>query len=360
VVVGCVVVGAADAQVRVRRRATRSDTASTQTVTEIRISDRGIHVDTEGDTVVAGGRVTIGPTSIEVEDGGSGMVKMFANARVEKDKHVVGEVVTVFGDIEIEGEVSGDVVAVMGSVKLGPEAIVDGDVVAVGGGIERHPSSQVQGDTVGISLLPLLTWGLPTVPVVVVTLIVAWAFSLFVGWLVNVIFPERFVNIAVTSSRRSGASFLLGVLSGPLCFLVMLLLFITLIGIPLAFLLPPLFVVASYIGQLAATYVLGCRLLPGRRSPEEGRNLIPALAAGAGLILALFLVGVVLAVFPGLGRVIALFFSAVGALLLLGITAIGTGAVILSRGGSRAPGGPAISSAAVPVPPLSAEPQPAP
>ena len=45
-------------------------------------------------------------------------------------------VVTVFGSSRIDGHVTGNVVAVCGSLTLGPRAAVDGDMVAILGRIE--------------------------------------------------------------------------------------------------------------------------------------------------------------------------------------------------------------------------------
>jgi hypothetical protein len=57
----------------------------------------------------------------------------------------VEDAVAVFGSITVEGEVTGDVTAVLGSVTLGPRAIVRGDVTAVGGRIDAHPDARVLG-----------------------------------------------------------------------------------------------------------------------------------------------------------------------------------------------------------------------
>src|SRR5262245_47077057 len=193
-----VIVGGAHV-VLARTRHTTAVRDSGDVVRTIRISDRGIHVDVgTGDTVYAGGRVRIHPTRIEVDDGGTGVVRIFSDAWVEKGKNVDGDVVAVFGSAHVDGEVSGDVVSVFGSVKLGPTAIVDGDVVSVGGQVDRSPGAQIQGDSVGLGFLPLLTWGLPAVPVIIVTLLAGWAFSVFLAWIVTLLFPERFVRIAAT------------------------------------------------------------------------------------------------------------------------------------------------------------------
>ena len=52
---------------------------------------------------------------------------------VNEGEEVTGQVVAVLGSVRINGEVGDQVVAVLGTVELGPKAVVHGDVVTVGG-----------------------------------------------------------------------------------------------------------------------------------------------------------------------------------------------------------------------------------
>ncbi len=86
------------------------------------------------------------------------VVAIFGNSVVEGD--VSGEVVAILGDVAVNGTaqeavavlgnvhiagvVRGDVVAVLGSVQLGPNARVEGEVVSILGTVERAPGSVVQ------------------------------------------------------------------------------------------------------------------------------------------------------------------------------------------------------------------------
>ena len=56
--------------------------------------------------------------------------------------------------------------AVFGSVRLGPNAKVSEDAVSVGGELDTAEGSQVGGESVSIGFLPLLSLGLPAIPVV--------------------------------------------------------------------------------------------------------------------------------------------------------------------------------------------------
>jgi hypothetical protein len=78
-------------------------------------------------------------------------VRIFGNAVVNEGEEITGEVVAVLGSVRIDGEVGQQVVAVLGSVDLGPTAIVRGDVVTVGGRLRRAPGAQVQGTITEVS-----------------------------------------------------------------------------------------------------------------------------------------------------------------------------------------------------------------
>jgi hypothetical protein len=120
--------------------------------------------------------------------------------------------------------------------------------------------------------------------------------------------------------------------SGPLVCMATMVLLVTVVGIPIAVFLPFAYVAVLYVGQLAATYVLGCKLT--RRRLGSGGVTAP-LVAGALLVASIFGFGVILWDTPGIVRTVALFFLMVGALLVVGLTTIGAGAFLLSRAGTR-------------------------
>jgi cytoskeletal protein CcmA (bactofilin family) len=294
---------------------------------EISISSTGS--DSDSSRITIRGDIEAGPIVVRSE--GSGIVRLFSDAEVGRGERVEGDVVAVFGSVRVDGEVSGSVVAVFGSVDLRSEAVVRGDAVAVGGAIREDPGARVSGDTVQAGFLPL-TLGLPGLPVVLSGIVLAWLVTLFFGWAAAALFPLRLTRVAVTSSQRTAASLAIGVASGPLMLVTMLMLMVTVVGIPIAVFLPLVFVAVAYLGQIAATCVLGCKLT--RRRPEDGRIMGPLLS-GSLLVASVFGFGAILWETPGMVRTVALFFVMLGVLLVLGLSAIGTGAILLSRGGSR-------------------------
>ena len=91
-----------------------------------------------------------------------GIVRFGGNVTVEKDERVAGEVVVmggtarILGTIEdelvviggtadVQGTVEGDVSVVGGTLKLGPQSVVEGDVSVAGGSVQREPGARVDG-----------------------------------------------------------------------------------------------------------------------------------------------------------------------------------------------------------------------
>jgi hypothetical protein len=79
-------------------------------------------------------------------------VRVFGDVVVREGERVSGQAVAVLGSARIDGEVGDQVVAVLGSVDLGPRAVVNGDVVTVGGRLHRAPGAQVRGAVTEVSL----------------------------------------------------------------------------------------------------------------------------------------------------------------------------------------------------------------
>lgn len=301
------------------------------TTISVTTSKSGSDTTSQGDSsgITIRGDFDAGP--IVVRGDGNNIVRLFSDARVGPGERVDGDVVAVFGSVRVEGEVTGSAVAVFGSLDLRRGAVVRGDAVSVGGGLHEGEGSHVSGQTVQVGFMPL-TLGLPGLPVVLATIVLGWLVSLFFGWAAAALFPVRLARIAVTSSRRTAASLAIGIVSGPLMLVSTLLLIVTVIGIPIALFMPLVYLGVVYGGQLAATYVLGCKLT--RRRLGEGGVTMPMIA-GSVLVASIFFLGSILWETPGMVRTFALFFMLVGVLLVVGLSLIGTGAFFLSRAGSR-------------------------
>ena len=314
----------------------------------IKVGRHGVTVETrengEDESVVVGGDDSGHGTAIVVNTGDAGLVRLFADAHVPAGKTIPGDVVAVFGSVDVGGTVEGDVVAVFGSVRLRGGADVQGDAIAIGGVLDQPAGAHVSGQSVAIGLLSP-GWGVPTLATLLTVVLLGWLVTLILGWLLALLVPERMLRIGSTASRHSAGSFFLGLLSAPLFVIALVLLAITVVGIPFALLLLFVYPLAIWAGQIAGSYVLGCKIL--RRRPGEGGLMGPILA-GTFLVALCFGLGAGFAVPEGLPRTLSLFFTLLGVLLVVGLSIIGTGALILSRVGSRpaqsapAPGGAAV------------------
>ncbi len=317
----------------------------------IRVGRHGITVVSSDSESTVVGEGAAPRHAIVVDTGDAGLVRVFADATVPAGETIQGDVVAVFGSVDVAGSVAGDAVAVFGSVRLHPGAKVEGDAVAIGGVLDHPAGAQVGGQSVALGFF-LPGWGPPTLRVLLSIVFVGWLGTLFVAWMAALLFPERMLRIGGTASRHTAGSFFLGLLSAPLFVIALVILGITLIGIPFAILLFFIYPLAIWIGQIAASYVLGCKLL--RRKPGEG-GLMGPIAMGTLLVGLLFVAGAAFAIPEGPARTLSLFFTLLGMLLMVGLSIIGTGALILSRVGSRSSEA-GLPPASAPTPALSTPP----
>jgi hypothetical protein len=309
--------------------------AAARHVDRVRISDHGVEVVRSGDRDTlahgsAGSDTDFTDGGIEVNDRGDALVRVFGDIHVPRGKRVSDDVVAVFGSIDVEGEVEGDVVAVLGSVHVRKGAMIHGQAVSVGGAIEQEEGATINGETVSVGFFPV-PWGVPALPLTLSAIAAGWVTAVFSGWIFALVFPTRLVRIATTASRRTGTSLLLGFVSLPGFVAALVLLMVTVVGIPLAFLLPFAYILLVYGGQLVATYVLGCKLI---RRPLGAPGLVWPIVAGSLLVALFFMLGAVLFAAHGMSRPLGLFSGLLGALLVMGLTAIGTGAFLLSKLGN--------------------------
>ena len=297
-----------------------------------------------------GGTATIdiepGP-NIRIDHSGDAVVRLFSDAHVGRDERIDGDVVAVFGSVDVDGEVMGSVVSVFGVVRLGPEARVEQDVVSVGGGIDAAPSARILGESTSIGFLPL-TLGLPGLSILISMVVLGWLMTLLFGWLFQLLFPAQLSRAAEISVRRSVASFALGLASGPIALIGFFLLCLTVIGVPVAILALFAYPVLVYMGQIVGLHVLGARLT--RQSAPAARPL-QALIMGSLFVALFFALGPFLWQFGGALRSVAVFLSLLGVVVLLILSLLGTGALLLSRFGNTTAAGPAAAPSPEPAAP---------
>jgi len=286
-------------------------------------------------------------------------VRVGGSVKVERDEVVDGAVVAVLGSVAIDGEVRDDVVAVAGDIRLGPDANVHGDVTVVGGKLDIDRKAHVGGrvneigfDVPRIQLRPFGRWGWPFHP------FRSWwsspSVNLFVVLLRMLLFGLLSLVLAVAApgalgrvERRVAADpwkcGLVGLMAQllfvPLLVLTVVILAVSIIGIPLLLLIP--FALLALLFAL----LIGFAGVAGRvgRWVQERFGLPPqsrvtALVVGLGAIWALSLVGHVVALGGWAVWGLAAIFSAIGFLVEYLAWTVGFGAALLTRFGTRPSG----------------------
>jgi hypothetical protein len=204
--------------------------------------DRGVSWGGSGGAGGVGEDVTIGPD--ETYDGD--VVCVRGHARIEG--HVNGNVTVVLGTLDLSGAVSGDVVTVLSGSKLAPSTVVEGDLTNVAGSLERSGAT-ITGHVVNIPVgIPSLGLGPRWGPGASIFYGIFFWWKLFALFL---FFVCALVLAALVPDR-------IRLISEEVP--VQVFLTITLIGIPLAFLLFLSFTVLKWLAMCGIFHQLGWRI----------------------------------------------------------------------------------------------------
>ncbi|ATB39933.1 hypothetical protein CYFUS_005381 [Cystobacter fuscus] len=249
--------------------------------------------------------------------------------------HVNEDAVVFGGNLEISGRVEGDAHAFGGNVVLGPDAKVEGDVSAFGGSVIKQEGAKVEGRTesfgganIGRMVAGEIKDSIKEVKKErdaerdsggrFASFLLTFALLFGMGFLGQLFFPARMKALGAeirAEPARSGAVGLLGALA---LVPALVMLSITVIGIPLALALIVVVPVLTGWGFTAVASELGSRLpLPRGRKTQ-------AMVLALGLLVLLLV-----------GRIPVL-----GSMVMLAATLVGLGAVIRTRFGHRPQGFP--------------------
>jgi hypothetical protein len=231
---------------------------------------------------------------------------------------VDGNAVALGGDVDVRGHVGGSVRAEGGNVVLHATAVVDGDATAVGGRVQREPGASVGGRGALPSPPPTVPsvpgppspgpevpspptpWWLPGLFAGAFLMFKSlfWLFPLFLlaafvgtAWLLAMLFPRVITRLAALLERDPVMALGAGLLGWPLAAMVAVLLIFSVVGIPLAFLIPVALFAVVQLGTTAVALVVGQRI---RRSGP-----VQEVIVGAVILAVVFSI-------PGLGGLVAL------------------------------------------------------
>lgn len=240
-------------------------------------------------------------------------IRLGENIVVAEDETTTDALVAIAGSITIDGRAESDVVAVGGSVRLGPKAVVRGDVTAVGGRVTSQAGAEVRGRINEITFPHAGTWRGP---------IVEWR---GIDWGIG-----RWLALAGTMLRAGVILFLVALIAGiarapaeaagrrvaaapwaalfvgvgvqvlfvPAMVALVAALLISIVGIPLLVLVPFVMFGAlalAFVGFAAVAMRVGSIVAPRMESPGA---VAPALL-GALVLMGVTLVARAIALAPG-------------------------------------------------------------
>lgn len=299
-----------------------------------------------GDKVSLAGGVTIEEDEVAQE-----VVVIAGPLRVHGE--IEGGAVVVGGNAYIEGTVGRELMVVGGNAYLGPESVVEGDInIMAGGRVHQEPGAEVRGRINELGVIgPLFGDGDDDVdfdfrprfsPFRWFSDVLGSLFGLVTLGLLAclvVLFGQRAVagveETLTSDPWRSGAAGLLfQILFVPLLVIVILLLAVSIIGIPLLLLVP-----FALLGLLLAGFVgfVGVALRLGRMASSRLGNPVTSPYLGVAIGIVLLDIWMVLAEaldlpFLGFFSVLSFVF---GILVLYAAFTFGSGALLMRIGSRR-------------------------
>jgi hypothetical protein len=298
-------------------------------------------------------------------------VRVGGNISVAEDERVTGAVVAVAGSITVNGRVQQDVVAVGGNVHLGRRAEVRGDVVVVGGTVERDPGAVVQGKVSevafsipGVRIRP--GWDFQVFPrfdsgqwraVRLFASLLRMAMFALLAALVLLLAPKAAGRVQNAIATQPWKSALVGLLAQlffvPALVLIVVVLAVSIIGIPLLLLVPfgiLAFFVALLLGFTGAASGLAGLVQP--RSPWAGPRGFAALVVGLSMIWGITVLGRVVGLGGGPLAVIGAALVFAGFVIEYAAWTVGLGGALLTKFGRRGD----VPSVVPPAPPPPVDP----
>lgn len=201
----------------------------------------------------------------------------------------VTSAVAIGSPVQVDGTVRENAVSIGGDVRIGPTGVVEGDAVAIGGKVVLAPGAHVNGKTTstGSSLSHLRRALAATIPALAVGLGVLAGAALVIGSLGSValavvvlfLFPDHVRGARLHLESQPGKILAVGALALFLALPILTFLTLTVIGIPLAFVVAGLLMAALVLGTVAIGQWVGLRL-----AAAAGRSASPMAAGLIGLL----------------------------------------------------------------------------
>ncbi|MFH1336253.1 MAG: hypothetical protein ABII96_07020 [Candidatus Zixiibacteriota bacterium] len=306
----------------------------------IKIGDKTIDLgDLEDSLKVKIPKIEISAPRIHVRSGGEDIVKFGKDVVIEEDETIDGSVVIICGNLEVKGTVNEDAVAIWGDVKVDSTGVIEGGVVSVGGEIKKEDGATVRGQKTTVSFGPKGLFRLTPFTggfygFAFFARIIKIILFLFIGIVVISIVPRHVSKVKDKISEDFFKCALIGFVAEILILPVFLLLIITIIGIPLAILVEPLLVVATFIlGYTGVSYFIGEKLKA--RTSLKPETPIMTLIIGILAVEAVLLLARVVGILGHPLTPISWILTFFGWAFWYVVITVGFGAAILTRLGTR-------------------------
>lgn len=247
---------------------------------------------------------------------------------------VKGDVAVFGGDILNKGTINGDVLVTGGNIKLDSGSVVTGDIAIIGGVIEKDTNATVKGDIKTVSnkmlnkALPKIRGALKlpeffpkALAVSARALVLLFSLGGFfvLTLLVILIFPRSVEKIAEKTQKNVWIPIAIGVGIQILIIPLIVLLAVSIIGIPVI----PLFLLALFaclvVGFTSIYYLIGVRI---KHTTDGKQGVIAKFALGFIVIMAIPILGVLIRIISPVGGI----FTVLGIVIIYVVATIGLGA----------------------------------
>jgi hypothetical protein len=293
----------------------------------------------------------------------SAKVHIGSSIVVAEEEYVTEPVVAVGGSVTVLGRVDDDVVAVGGSVKLGPKARVRGDVTAVGGRVEQEKGAQIGGTVNEVRIGPQFDfrpwhffdghwfqgWDAVGDSFRLVGTLMRISLVVLLVMIVALIASGPVERIGERAGREPWLSGFTGLMAQllfiPVLVLTVVILAVSIIGIPLLVLVP-FGIIAFLLAVLVGFAGVAQRI--GRWAVGPDRPTFVALAVGVVLVSAVALLTRLLTLLPLPLWPVTWIVGLTGFLVEYVAWTVGLGAALLTRFGTR--GGPPVYRDTMPPP----------
>ncbi|WP_028309299.1 polymer-forming cytoskeletal protein [Desulfitibacter alkalitolerans] len=226
---------------------------------------------------------SLGSASL-AQEAREGIVQFGGDVVISAEEIIYGDVVSFKGDVTVQGQVHGDVVSFLGNVTLSENALVTGDVVVFKGEVLKQDTTVIGGKIVAgenLDEFKILErdsgagdTSIPNLPVVkrdyrdhgtttFFSSVLQLLGLLGLAALGASIFPRHLNTMSLELTKDILRTFLIGLAAWIIYPFTMLVLVITIIGIPVALIMGLLIPVIFLLGALVTAVALGsARLRP--------------------------------------------------------------------------------------------------